>query len=441
MNRIPFNLLAVLAFIVLPFCSYAATKAEDQTLHDAYLELMVTGDTVKARTKLEQVGSGYEKLFLMACIELTEGSLDKAGDYAKQLVHMKPDVPDWEILAGLIKRRMSHPEEAWVDSFIAVWKAQGSPELSMNDSFFIWSMIDGTSLDVDSVPALKAVQGTPDELLVSYAIDNSYDPAKQLELALKYSGQDMPLEIRLFALSVMDIHYENVAGDLRERTGVRRLELVRQLAGEFPSLMIYDLYVLLEETSGTDTFDEAEITRLENIVKKRKLSLSRAALYDMYKRRFEKLGMPGLFYQASSANHAYTIFATNLVREKFKATAEAADNKVKLRLAEILEKIGLAHIRQKTLFDLIFGRVLLHDSAGLNADGEAVNYMDDINAFTDEFTITIISRANATFYWPIRPLFNEAVEQSMEDEIKYGMLFSDKPMPEALTRLLKEDTE
>jgi hypothetical protein len=261
MNKVLFKLFAVLVAIILPLYAYADTKNEERKLDAAYTELMITGDTSNARMKLEPLKSGYEKLFLMACIELADGNMDKARAHAKRLVDMKPDDMDGIILAGLIDRRISHPEESWMDSYLTAWKAQGSPNLIILNSILPRSC---DCSDVDYISALEAAKGTPDELLLSYWTDRWDDPAKRLELTLKYSGPDMPLEIRLFALSIINYQYKNVSGDLRQNAIARRLALINQLAKELPSIMLYELYILLEDTSEKEFFDDAEITRLED---------------------------------------------------------------------------------------------------------------------------------------------------------------------------------
>jgi hypothetical protein len=127
------------------------------------------------------------------------------------------------------------------------------------------------------------------------------------------------------------------------------------------------------------------------------------------------------------------------------ATAETATDNVKLRLSKILDKIAVAHIRQKAFHDMTLANLFFQDYARLYGDNEAVKFADEIRSFT---SVLMISTAISyqTTAWPIRPLNIEAAELLMENEIKYFeikylMLFSDKPLPEAIAKLLKDNKD
>jgi hypothetical protein len=192
--------ITLLAILVLAG-GCAATRAEKQALGAAYSDLLMEGDTASARERLQPVRDIYDKLFLMACAELTDGNLDKAKRYAQRMVEMKPKVPDGKVLLGLVERRIAHPEESWVVSFATAWREVGSPEFTVGDDILDCSAINECSVKYQN--AYNSAKGTPDELLMAdmLGIINTRAPAKTIELSLKYSETDAPLEIRVFALS------------------------------------------------------------------------------------------------------------------------------------------------------------------------------------------------------------------------------------------------
>jgi hypothetical protein len=432
--------IALLAIAVLAgVCS--AADSEMEIFQPIYLKLLITGDTKEARQQLEPLADTYEKVFLMSCIEMTDGNLDKAKSYAEQMIAMKPEVPDGKVLLGLINRRMAAPDESWVESYLSAWKAEGSPKLAFMDfdNLLGWLIDDGGGLHITYYPeTLAAVRESPDELLVSYATGITNSPAKSIEMALKYSAPNAPLGVRLLALSELNINYEEISGEIRQNAESRKSKLIHQLAEELPSVMLYDLMILVEETSDREVFDEADISRLEEIAKRKKLSLSMPELYKIYKRRFQELGLDNRYFQASTAANTYNAFSTNNVKDKILTTAENASEEVRLRLAAVLDKIGKAHMSQKTAIDFFIANNFFRQAAKLQGEKDSLDRIEEIDIFIiSDLSLTGMYGAFSTMYWPIRSLNIEAIDSMMENEVRYFLLFTDTPMPDELKKYLE----
>ncbi len=458
--------IALLAIAVLAG-GCAATRAERQALGSAYSDLLMEGDTARARERLEPVRDIYDKLFLMACAELTDGNLDKAKSYAERMVEMKPKIPDGRVLLGLVNRRIAHPDESWVVAFATAWKEASDSEDfdGLSDFYEKYSSAIESARTEKYQAAYEASKGTPDELLMAHAMGLMNGSAESIELALKYSKPDAPLEIRLLALSEIppltyldsEVGYEYIklSPELIKKAKTRTSELRRQLSAEFPDLMIYDLASLMEDIHDKEILEVADIVRLEEISKKDKFSLTLNELYNLFNARFSGLGLSNAHFEVLDA--ALTVTTTYVMSPRGIVidTAAGAPEDKRLRLADILDNIGKAQVRQGETIFLFTGFAYISVANYVRAcrgnvetcaeeEPEKVEALsqdkehDALRLLRSPVAKAVKSTAPmATFSWPIRALNGEAIQRSTKNEVEYFLLFADKPMPQEIEQYLK----
>jgi hypothetical protein len=203
--------------------------------------------------------------------------------------------------------------------------------------------------------------------------------------------------------------------------------------------MIYDMLILLEETSDREVFDEACISRLEEIVERKKIHPPRQYLFRLYKDRFEKHNTPLTHLNALNAEfRANLIIALIKLKDKIRKTSESASQENKFKLADIYEKIGVAQTKRKSYLEFDGGYLSINTARAMRGEELEMSKKRSEKYWTFKSgVIKAFPGILMSEYWPIRQLHVEAIEQSIEDNVRFYLLFTDTPMPEELKQYLE----
>jgi len=423
--------LAILSLIVVCALMSActSTKAGNPNQLAAYEAAMAgKSDEVRALLKLEPGGSF--NIFLLACIELSDGNLSLSRVYADRYIVANPYAPDGKVLVELIEERRAYPEEPWLMSFASAWKAAGSPELKEVYDFLERDHCE-ESPGCSSWKIPESFVGQPEELIAALDLNLACNEEEFASLCLSKTSPETPIPIRLLALSFLNFEDKKISDSLLDQIKQRRNDTINELSDQLPSYMVFPLVAKLDQVSGEETFSSADIDEIERIVSRPKLSPLLLELYDDYLARFIAVGSSTPYMSASGmAILVDTSFFTYKLRTKALATSETASPEVRNRLAAILEKVAKAQIEHKTMVGSLFAIANLHSAASIRKDKREEERLQVLSRYTKKLMDSrILNAAFASRFWPIQPLMINATEMAIENEVGVHQLFSDTDIP------------
>ncbi len=432
-------ILLVLAFNA--GCSFTKPIKKEHSL--AFGSLW-EGDTVKAREYLDTARDNYIKKFLLISVELSDGNLEKAEYYAKQFTAEYENIPDGKVLLNLIQRRKSFPTERWVHSYAMAWQEAGSPALKVLKEFteteYDWAE---SQLSKDS--SIEIPVCTFDYLLTSYGIRSGCDNKKDFEYFLGQINSELPVEMKLLLLYYLDSDVFlpdslEITNELRQEIKRKRSDIIHQLSIELPLDMEFEIMDILGESSKEDPLSLKELEMLEKAVELKRLAPLPYELYSLYLNKFQSLKSKEPYfnaYELVSSSHIISPFTSHLMG-RIDASLENATPEMKKRLANILEKLGKAHIKRKVLVDFLIGIAPLRSAYIIKGDTEAEErLMEGYNTIKKSFQIVVYSYASS-LYLPIAPLMIDTIEYTLNDEIGFYLLLTSDEMPEVISEILEE---
>jgi hypothetical protein len=406
----------------------------------AYLYLM-DNDTEKARVNLDKAKDNYIKKFLLASIELTEGNLEIAKHHAEGIITANKDIPDGKVLLNLIERRNSFPDERWSHSYAMAWREAGSPELKVMAEFSRADWPSSDDYERDKENEKEAIKCTPDNLLVSYGANLGCENKEDFENFLGQISPNLPLEIKLLLLRHLDCEYcltnkFEISDELKQKIRGKRYEIIHHLSAELPSDMKFAIMDVLELSPKEGPFSLKDIEILEKAVSRQRLAPPKHELFSIYLKHYKLLGEKNpYFYAYTAANVTDFHFIFVNFTKKITASAENASPHMKKRLADILEKLGLAYLKRRMVLDLFSGIYLINSAYKIRGDEEAENRLKK-ESIPVRNILNAASLSASSVIWPITPLMIDTIKFQMKDELGYYLLLTGEEMPEGISELI-----
>ncbi len=436
-----FYLLIVSIIVLNSGCSISRPIQKEQSL--AY-ESLWERKPEKARKYLDAAHDNYITKFLLISIELSEGNLDKAKYYAEQFIADHKDIPDGKVLLNLVERRKSFPDERWVHSYAMAWQEAGSPKLKVIEEFFkdYWWNIKSHDYEENrkEIPVC-----TLDYLLASHGISSNCENKKDFEDFLGQINPNLPLEIKLLLLNYLDTDVFlpdsfEITDALKEEIERKRKEIIHQLSIDFPSYIVFEIMDLLEQFPEEKTLSLKEIEILEKTVSRKRLAPPKYELYSLYLKRFQSLGSKNPYFDAyQTAGVADVLFLPSNLTRIINASESTITTPMKMRLANILEKVGKAYLRRKVFTNFLLGIGSLSSAYRIRGDEEAEERLKEAyNKIRNTFNVVSSSHASSVAIWPIAPLMIDTIEYEVKDEIGFYLLLTGEEMPEAISEIINE---
>lgn len=424
----------------------ASTKMGDPNQLSASYEAAMAGKSDEARNLLKLESGDPFSNFLLACIELTDGNLALSRRYADGFVAANPSVPDGKVLVELIEQRKAYPAEPWLASFAAAWKAGGAPELKAVLNFIerVSSSEQNETCNKWKIP--EAFVGKPEELIAALVSNMGCNTEKFTEVCLSQTSPETPIAIKLLALGFLNSELSQssckdskISDDLRERIQTRRREVIEELSHQLKQDMEFPINAIIDQGSKKEEISAMDIEQIEEAVSRPRLSPSPEELYNDYLARFIAVGSQNPYLWASSmafaSDNPFPLFD---LKKKVMVTAETASPEVRRRLAEILEKVGRAQVKHKSVLSVMSGINTLRSAAQLKNDKMTEERLDALHHYIRKlYNMRILYATSSSRLWPIRPLMINATEMQVKNEIGVHQQFADVDMPDDFLSLLK----
>jgi hypothetical protein len=195
---------------------------------------------------------------------------------------------------------------------------------------------------------------------------------------------------------------------------------------------------LLDQISPNEGFSLNDIERLEDVVSRPRLAPLRYELYSRYLKRYIGFGAHNPHFNASSMvsladNNSFSI----ALKKKALATAETASPEIRKRIADVLEKVGRAHLQRRTIIDFLWSIAVLNSAANIRDDKILEEHVKAMHTLSSKlFNTLTISAFGASYLWPIRQLVIDSIELSMEDEIGIYQILTGLEIPADLSQVL-----
>ena len=408
----------------------------------AAYEAASAGKINEARKLLGDDSRNSLTTFMLSCLELSEGNLVQARQYADEFVASEPNVSDGMVLRELIANRKAYPKEPWLLSFVAAWKAAGSPTMTDIINMF-YPQCDKAMKKCEPREIPETIRSTPDEMLAAFEYGLDCDSEKFVELCLTHTLANTPVPIRLVALNWLDIklsvHGTELSDELRERALMRQKEVIHELSIDLPQDMNFAIMDVLNKVSDNDRFSAENVEDIEKAVSRHKLAILPIDVYKEYLKRFISLGTQLPYLNASvTAFDVDDISYLIKLKKKALATAETASPEIKDRLAALLWRVGKAQVRHGTLVELLSSVSILHAVSEIRGD-KVEMHGKAVAEFGSRLVQTFSTNAtSAAYLWPILPLMAESTEYRIRNEIAFYQLFADIDYPPEVLVLLRD---
>lgn len=245
-----------LAWILLAIV--ACTKAPSEPAlpleyGDDALKLALDGHEerawIVAHAAAEQDPADETARYVLASLALKHGNLDEAQAQAMKLVELRPASPEGVVLAALAKRRRTHPEETWLDSYLEAYRAAGKPACAdecLSEGWMRMPEADPTGTSRSGDPAVKLWHAAGD-LASLRAVLETHDISSRPELVL------------LAAAPLLSQDY----GEHTSRARTLGAELLRSITGREDVPGSLGVWAQLALTDPDAPFTLAELERLE----------------------------------------------------------------------------------------------------------------------------------------------------------------------------------
>jgi hypothetical protein len=431
-------LFSIMACALISGCATTRLASSDQ--FSAYKAAMA-GNLNDARNFLKVSGNDSFSKFLLACIELSEEHLSQARRYVDELIILEPSIPEGKVLRELIEQRKAYSAESWTTSFVAAWRAAGSPRMTVMNDIIERADNEESETICENQKIPDRIISTPEELLGAKVFEFGMlcNTENFVKYCLSPNLSETPVAIKLVALKGLDMarNDSNISEDLRKQAEVRKHELTRELSQQLPRDMKFALMAILDQMADQDRFSITDIEHIEEAVSRPLLAPSLKELYDDYLTRFIALGVSNPYLNASSMAFSVNGILYFGLRAKTIATAEKESPEVRERLATILDKVGSAQLKHGTVIELLMSIGTLYSAAEIRGDKKMEERLMPLSAYLRKLVLENMDIRNAALFWPIRPLMIDATEVQMKNELGFYQLFTDADLPPVLSEMLK----
>ncbi|MBA4372625.1 MAG: hypothetical protein C0402_07145 [Thermodesulfovibrio sp.] len=423
------------------------SKNQGANVLTAY-EAAMSNKTEEARKLMKSGHFDSFGSFLLSCLELSDGNMVLARHYADEFIASNPSVPDGKVLVELIEERKAYPDDPWLTSFVDAWKAAGSPELG-----YIFNLFERPTLAEGNETCKEwnipeAFVGKPDALIAALDLGIACNTENFVELCLSQTTPETPIAIKLLALTVIDstlsqssCNDSGISNEASKRITERRHQVMVELTIQSPEDMAFPLIAILDQVKDKNELSLPDIKLIEEAVARPRLSPSAEQLYKDYLPRYIAVGSKTPYLSASS--EAFSVISSLFIyelREKMEETAKTASPELKGRIAAILERIGKAEIKNRTMIGAMLGFNWLRSAALIRDDKVAESHLSSLYTYLMKvFSLPIIYAAGSSSLWPIPSLMVDSTDRRIKDEMAVYQIFADIDIEADLLHLLNPE--